>query len=143
MAVILRALRTAAPPTINPLRPLIDTRVPSALLPLDPIRYLTLIIDSVAPLMRIRSQKGAAGGGVALQIPVPLGLKQRRRMAVMWILDAASKKRSKGSGHDMFAQKVADELLAVAEGKSAVWERRVGIHKIGVSTRANLKFRTR
>lgn len=143
MAVILRALRTAAPPTINPLRPLIDTSVPSALLPLDPIRYLTLIIDSVAPLMRIRSQKGAAGGGVALQIPVPLGLKQRRRMAVMWILDAASKKRSKGSGHDMFAQKVADELLAVAEGKSGVWERRVGIHKIGVSTRANLKFRTR
>lgn len=143
MAVILRALRTAAPPTINPLRPLIDTRVPSALLPLDPIRYLTLIIDSVAPLMRIRSQKGAAGGGVALQIPVPLGLKQRRRMAVMWILDAASKKRSKGSGHDMFAQKVADELLAVAEGKSGVWERRVGIHKIGVSTRANLKFRTK
>ncbi len=143
MAVILHHLRTASPPTINPQKPLITSGISVSHLPLDPVRYLTLAIDSVAPLMRMRTQKGAAGGGVALQIPVPLGQKQRRRQAVMWILDAASKRATKGSGRDGFAQKVADELIAVAEGKSGVWDRRGTVHKLGMSARANLKFRRR
>ncbi|KAJ9635239.1 hypothetical protein H2199_008725 [Coniosporium tulheliwenetii] len=108
MSLILTHLRTASPPTINPLRPLLP--------------------------------EGAAGGGVALQIPVPLGLRQRRRTAVQWILDAATKRRNRGSGKGMFAQRVAEELVSVVEGKSSVWEKRGGVHKMGVSARANLKF---
>ena len=77
---------------------------------------------------------------MALQIPVPLGLRQRRRQAVQWILDAASKRRSRGSGRGGFAQKVAEELIAVVEGKSGVWDRRGGVHRLGVSARANLSF---
>ena len=113
---------------------------PASHLPLNPVLYMTLAIDSAAPLFRLRSQKGAAGGGVALQIPVPLTLRQRRRASIMWILDAASKKRSKGSGRSMFAHKVADELIAIVEGKSSIWEKRQGIHKLGVAARANLNF---
>lgn len=143
MAMILTHLRTASPPAVNPSRPLIPGAPPASHLPLNPILYLTLAIDSVAPLLRIRSQKGAAGGGVALQIPVPLGLRQRRRQAVQWILDAASKRRSRGSGRGGFAQKVAEELIAVVEGKSVVWDRRGGVHKLGVSARANLSFGVR
>ena len=80
---------------------------------------------------------------MALQIPIPLGLRQRRRTAVMWILDAASKRRTKGSGRTMFAHKVADELISIVEGKSSVWEKRGGIHRLGVSARANLSFGNR
>ena len=138
MARILNYLRTTPPPTVNPNRPLIPGAPPASHLPLNPVLYLTLAIDSVAPLLRIRSQKGAAGGGVALQIPVPLGLRQRRRQAVMWILDAANKRRSAGSGKGMFAQKVAQELVSIVEGKSALWDRRGGIHKLAVSARSNL-----
>ncbi|KAL9103585.1 MAG: hypothetical protein Q9163_001387 [Psora crenata] len=140
MAMILERLRTAAPPSTNPQRPLLPGAPPPSHLPLNPVLYLTLAIDSVAPLMRIRSQKGAAGGGVALQIPVPLGLRQRRRIAVNWILDAVSKRRSKGSGRSMFANKVADELISIVEGKSGVWEKRGSIHRLGVNARANLGF---
>ena len=138
MAMILERLRTAAPPTPDPLHPLIPGAPPANHLPLNPVLYLTLAIDSVAPLLRIRSQKGAAGGGVALQIPIPLGLGQRRRTAVMWILDAATKRRTRGSGRTMFAHKVADELIAIVEGRSGVWERRGGVHRLGVAARANL-----
>jgi small subunit ribosomal protein S7 len=88
--------------------------------------------------MRIRAQKGAAGGGVALQIPVPLHLRQRRRTAVEWILAAASKRRNVGSGKGSFAQRVAQELIAVVEGRSSIWERRNAIHKLGVAARANI-----
>ena len=138
MASILNHLRTASPPVVNPSRPLVPGAPPASHLPLNPILYMTLAIDSVAPLFRIRSQRGAAGGGVALQIPVPLSARQRRRQAFTWILDAASKRRTRGSGRDGFAQKVADELIAVVEGRSGVWDRRGGIHKLGVAARANL-----
>lgn len=141
--MILNHLRTANPPSVNPTRPLIPGAPPPSHLPLNPILYLTLAIDSVAPLLRIRSQKGAAGGGVALQIPVPLGLRQRRRQAVLWILDAASKRRNRGSGRGGFAQKVAEELISVVEGNSGVWDRRGGVHKLGVGARSNLSSNNR
>lgn len=141
--MILNHLRTASPPTVNPKHPLLPGAPPASQLPLNPILYLTLAIDSVAPLFRIRSQRGAAGGGVALQIPVPLTIRQRRRQAFVWILDAASKRRFRGSGRGGFAQKVAEELIAVVEGRSGVWDRRGGIHKLGVAARANLKARRR
>jgi small subunit ribosomal protein S7 len=143
MSLILTHLRTSPPPTINPARPLIPGAPPPSHLPLNPILYLTLAIDSVAPLLRIRSQKGAAGGGVALQIPVPLGLRQRRRTAVQWILTAATKRKNRGSGKGGFAQRVAEEMVAVVEGKSSVWDRRNAIHKLGVAARANLNLRRR
>lgn len=58
----------------------------------------------------------------------------------MWILDAAEKRRTRGSGHGLFALKVAEELIAVAEGRSGLWERRSAIHKLGVSARANIQL---
>ena len=143
MAMILNYLRTAPPPMVNPNRPLLPGAPPAFHLPLNPILYLTLAIDSIAPLLRIRSQKGAAGGGVALQIPVPLGLRQRRRQAVMWILDAAEKRRTVGSGRGGFATKVAQELISVVEGKSSLWERRGGVHKLAISARSNLSTKRR
>jgi small subunit ribosomal protein S7 len=109
------------------------------MLPLNPILYLTLAIDSVAPLMRIRNQRGAAGGGVALQIPAPLGEKQRRRTVLKWILDAAEKKQS-GGGKGALAKKIADEIVSIAEGRSQVWNKRDLVHKMGVSARANVKW---
>ncbi|KAJ4371249.1 hypothetical protein N0V83_004466 [Neocucurbitaria cava] len=138
MALILQHLRTSPIPTINPQRPLLPGAPPPSHLPLNPILYLTLAIDSVAPLMRIRSQRGAAGGGVALQIPVPLGQRQRRRAAIQWIMSAASKRRNMGSGKGSFAQRIAQELVAVVQGTSSIWERRNAIHKLGVAARANI-----
>ena len=138
MARILNHLRTSPPPTIDPRKPLIPGAPPASHLPLNPILYLTLAIDSVAPLLRIRQLKGAAGGGQSLPLPEPLALKQRRRAAVMWILDAASKKKFRGSGKGGFAQKVAEELIGVVEGRSSVWEKRGAVHKLGINARMNL-----
>ncbi|KAG9184921.1 hypothetical protein G6011_11751 [Alternaria panax] len=138
MALILQHLRTSPIPTINPARPLLPGAPPPSHLPLNPVLYLTLAIDSVAPLMRIRSQRGAAGGGVALQIPVPLGQRQRRRAAIQWIMAAASKRRNTGSGKGSLAQRIASELIAVVQGTSGIWDRRNAIHKLGVAARANI-----
>jgi small subunit ribosomal protein S7 len=138
MAVVLQHLRTSPIPTINPARPLLPGAPPPSHLPLNPILYLTLAIDSVAPLLRIRAQKGAAGGGVALQIPVPLSQRQRRRTAIQWILGAASKRRNLGSGKNSLGQRVAQEMISVIEGKSGIWDRRNAVHKLGVAARSNI-----
>jgi small subunit ribosomal protein S7 len=92
----------------------------------------------VAPLLRITRIKGAAGGGVALEVPYPLAVRQRRRHAFGWILDVVSKRPSKGSGKSQFAHRLAEEIIAVAEGRSSVWEKRQQIHKSGTAARANL-----
>lgn len=110
------------------------TYLPRSVLPLHPIAYLTTIIDSVAPLIKIRQQRGAAGGGASLPIPVPLGIRQRRRQAIQWILGAADGRRE-----TKLADRVSRELLNVAEGKSGVWERRALVHRLAVSSRSNVR----
>ncbi|KAK5944138.1 hypothetical protein PMZ80_003419 [Knufia obscura] len=163
MSTILSILRTAPPPQINPAFPgrtlLISdsgtptpppnanpfapvpapnetqiTSLPRSTLPLHPIEYLTTIIDSIAPLVKIRQQKGLAGGGASLPIPVPLGVRQRRRQAIQWILAAAD-----GRKEVNLAERVAKTLVDIAEGKSSIWERRSMVHRLGVSARSNVR----
>ncbi|KAI1473084.1 ribosomal protein S7 [Daldinia caldariorum] len=138
MAMILNYLRTSPAPKVSPLRPLLPGSPPPEQLPLNPLLYLTLAIDSVAPLIRIRSISGAAGGGRALELPQPIAARARRRMAVMWIMDVVRRKRSAGSGRTQFATRFAQELVFVVEGKSTVWEKRNSIHRLGTAARANL-----
>ena len=73
-----------------------------------------------------------------MQIPVPLSKRQRRRTAIEWILGAASKMRNVGSGKNSLGQRVAQEMISVIEGKSGVWDKRNGVHKLGVAARANI-----
>ncbi|KAH6842806.1 ribosomal protein S7 domain-containing protein [Chaetomium sp. MPI-CAGE-AT-0009] len=138
MAIILQYLRTSPPPRLDPSKPLLPGAPPAAHLPLDPVLYLALAIDSVAPLVKMRGFKGLAGGGKSLEVPMPLRERQRRRTAFGWILDAVRKKKSKGSGRTMFPHRVAEEIVAVVEGKSSVWDKRMQVHKAGTSNRANL-----
>ncbi|CAN8097660.1 unnamed protein product [Discula destructiva] len=138
MARVLTYLRTSPPPKVNPLRPLLPGSPPPEHLPLNPNLYLMLAIDSVAPLIRIRGFTGLAGGGKALEVPVPLGKRARRRIAWLWLIDAVDKKPSMGSGKKQFAHRIGEEIVAIIEGRSSVWDRRNMLHKTGTSVRANM-----
>jgi small subunit ribosomal protein S7 len=61
----------------------------------------------------------------------------------MWILAAAARRKNRGSGKNMFAQRIAEELISVVEGRSSVWDQRNALHKQGVAARANLFFKPR
>ncbi|EWG39092.1 hypothetical protein FVEG_02085 [Fusarium verticillioides 7600] len=138
MAIVMNYLRTAPPPIYSPKYPLLPGTPPASHLPLNPILYITVAVDSVAPLLKIRNVAGAGGGGRALELPVPLGLRQRRRVAFKWILDVINKKPSKGSGRKQFPYRIAEEIVAVVEGRSGVWEKRKVVHKLGTAARANV-----
>lgn len=138
MAMVLNYLQTSPAPKLSPARPLLPGHPPAAQLPLDPVRYMTLAIDSVAPLIKIRSYAGQAGGGAALQVPVPLAARQRRRTVFMWLLDIVNKKPSRGSGRTMLAHRIGEEVVAIVEGRSSLWEKRQLLHKQGTSARVNV-----
>ncbi|KAI8948972.1 ribosomal protein S7 domain-containing protein [Xylaria longipes] len=138
VSLILNYLRTSPPPKISPLRPLLPGSPPPAQLPLNPLLYLTLAIDSVAPIVRVRSLKGMAGGGTALDVPEPINARARRRQVIMWVLDIVNKKRSMGSGRKQFAARFGQEIIAVIEGRSDAWNRRELLHKMSTGARANL-----
>ncbi|KAL2821338.1 ribosomal protein S7 domain-containing protein [Aspergillus cavernicola] len=137
MSIILDHLRSSPPPSINYKRSLLPGPPPPQL-PLNPVLYLTLIIDSVAPLIKLRNQKGIVGGGASVQVPAPLPERTRRRTAIRWIIDASDKRRD-----SKFAQRVAAELVAVAEGRSGVWEKKEHAHKLAVAGRVNVGFKQR
>lgn len=138
MAEVLTHLRTAPAPRPNPMRPLLSSSLPAHHLPLNPAAYLATAIDSVAPLLRITSLAGAAGGGAALQIPKPLQQRQRRRTAITWMLEASEKRKG---GLSSFSKRFAEEVISVVEGKSAAWEKRAGVHRLAVTARNNLTNR--
>lgn len=137
MGMILNYLRTAPPPKLSSDTPLLPTAPPAANLPLDPAEYLKVVVDSVAPLMKTRGFPGLAGGGRALPIPMPLRTRQRRRRAVLWMLEAVEKRPSKGSGKKQFAHRFAEEVVAIAEGRSKVWDKRAQLHREVTLLRAN------
>lgn len=139
--MVMNFLRTAPAPIYSPKYPLLPGSPPASHLPLNPILYITLAIDSVAPLLSIRNIAGAGGGGRALELPSPLNVRQRRRLAIQWILDVVEKKPSKGSGRKQFAHRIADEIIAVVEGRSTVWEKRRQVHKVATAARANVNSR--
>lgn len=143
MSMVMNYLRTSPAPIYSPKFPLLPGTPPASHLPLNPVLYLTIAIDSVAPLLKIRYLKGAAGGGRALEEPIPLPLRQRRRTALSWILDTVNKKPSKGSGRKQFAHRLAEEIVAVIEGRSSVWEKRRIIHKLGTAARINVGTKKR
>jgi len=115
---ILAHLRTLPAPKPREGTPLLPGTPALSTLPLDPVQYLQTAIDSVSPLVKISMLKG--GGGAKQPVPYPLRLRQRRRFALTWISAAADKKRDRLG----FAERFADEVVAVVEGRSSAWEKR-------------------
>lgn len=72
-------------------------------------------------------------------IPSPLNIRQRRRQALVWISAAADKR----SDRARLAERFADEVVAVVEGRSAAWERRSQVHRMAILARANVAVQGR
>lgn len=137
MSTILTHLRTSPPPKPPPTLPLrLPPGVTPSSLPLSPTLYLTVIIDSIAPLLKIRQRRGILGGGASLPIPVPLSERNRRRIAIKWVLDAAERRKEVSCG-----ERVAKVLVDAIEGRSqAVWDKRNTVHRMGVAGRSNMRY---
>ncbi|KAJ3301860.1 hypothetical protein HDV03_000269 [Kappamyces sp. JEL0829] len=88
-------------------------------------------IDRIAPLVKVG---GFKRGGRNVLYPKPLTQRQSRRIAIDWVADAASKKKSR----QRFGERIGTELVGVLQDNSALLQKREMVHKQAVANRSNL-----
>lgn len=99
----------------------------------DPVEVLHSTLDKLGPLVTTRTElTGTAKNKI---VPVPLTKKQRDRFAFKWILEASKNKKS-----PELAVRLAEEIIAANEGKSAGYDKKAQMHKTATSNRANLRL---
>ena len=92
-----------------------------------------IAIDLASPLVRIMTIKKS---GKNEQAPIPLNERQRRRRAIVWILDASDKRSDRD-----FSKRLAMEVIAICNGTSNVYLQKTALHKLAVAQRANASVR--
>ncbi|KAI9261099.1 30S ribosomal protein S7p/S5e [Sporodiniella umbellata] len=95
----------------------------------DCYEALRTAIETAGPLLKISSTKK---GSKVVYVPTALRERQRRRRAIMWMLEASSKRPEKS-----FEERFAAEIWDVNEGVSSVLQKKLQVHKQALANRAN------
>ncbi|KAI7903260.1 30S ribosomal protein S7p/S5e [Cokeromyces recurvatus] len=95
----------------------------------DPYEVLLESIAEASPLFKLSSMKK---GSKVVYVPTPLRDRQRRRRAIVWMLEAAKKR-----GEKTFAERFAAEVYDVSQGTSTVLQKKLQLHKQALANRAN------
>ena len=95
----------------------------------DPYEMLYDAIDNTSPLLKLTTTKK---GSKAIHVPTPLRLRQRRRRAIVWMLESATKRPEK-----TFEERFATEVYEVIQGTSPALQKKAQIHKQALANRAN------
>ncbi|KAJ1855074.1 hypothetical protein GGH12_001764 [Coemansia sp. RSA 1822] len=101
----------------------------------DPMRVLSDAINLACPLM---DTKSARQGSKVVQVPRALSLRQRRRRAIVWILDSADRRNER-----CFSMRLSGELQAIVNGTSGVLEKKLLLHKAVLANRSFIRTQTR
>ncbi|GAA5805329.1 30S ribosomal protein S7p/S5e [Helicostylum pulchrum] len=95
----------------------------------DAYAVLLESIESASPLLKLSSTKK---GSKVVHVPTALRDRQRRRRAIVWMLDAAKKR-----GEKSFEERFAAEVFDVSQGTSLVLQKKQQVHKQALANRAN------
>ncbi|KAF9970437.1 hypothetical protein BGZ73_006851 [Actinomortierella ambigua] len=97
----------------------------------DPYEIVLDAIAQASPILKLTAIKK---GSKVLQVPTPMTERQRRRKAIVWILEASdSRKRAE----KYFGHRLASEMLAVVNGNSGALRKKEALHKMALANRAN------
>jgi ribosomal protein S7 len=96
----------------------------------DPYKILIDAIELCSPMMTIRSGKK---GSKVVYIPKPLNLRQRRRKAILWILEACKKRNEKA-----FPLRLSGEIQDIINKNSKILNKKDELHKMVLANRANI-----
>ncbi|KAI8897847.1 ribosomal protein S7 domain-containing protein [Globomyces pollinis-pini] len=99
----------------------------------NPLERFDAALDKVAPLIKITSSKRASK---SILTPTPLNERERRRIAIKWIIEAADKKKK--VSNLPFGERIGKEMLAILNDDSALLAKRESVHKQAVQERSSL-----
>ncbi|KAF7731400.1 hypothetical protein EC973_000208 [Apophysomyces ossiformis] len=95
----------------------------------EPYSVLSEAIEAASPLLKLTSTKK---GSKVVHVPTALRERQRRRRAIVWILEAAKKRNEK-----TFEERFAGEVYDISQGTSSVLQKKQQLHKQALANRAN------
>lgn len=98
----------------------------------DPRHVFNKALKKVSPLLEVR---GRRVGGANYQIPFQVRGERRFNLGCRWVIEAAHERKGK-----RMAEKLADEILAAANGEGAAMRKRETMHKMAESNKAFAHF---
>ncbi|KAF9433858.1 hypothetical protein BGZ76_008885 [Entomortierella beljakovae] len=101
----------------------------------DPYQVVLDGLELASPILKLTALKK---GSKVLQVPCPMTERQRRRKAIVWILEASDKRK----GEKMFKDRLASEFLAVVNGNSGALLKKNQQHKMALANRANASLKS-
>ncbi len=99
----------------------------------DPLEIFRKAIQNVAPAVEIRPRRV---GGATYQVPMEVREERRFTLAIRWIKKYATERRDR-----TMASKLANELMAAANGEGGAMKRREEMHRSADANRAFSHFR--
>ena len=98
----------------------------------EPIDVFQDAIKNVRPLMEIKPKRI---GGAVYQVPVEVNQERGATIAMRWIITNSAKKKGKA-----MQEKLANEIMASANGDSESIRKRESVHRMAEANRAFAHF---
>jgi small subunit ribosomal protein S7 len=102
----------------------------------DPIKVFSKALDNIRPTMEVRPRRI---GGAAYQVPMPVRGNRKDSLAIRWLVAATRTKPN--SEFKTYAEKLASELFAAANGEGVAVKKRQEVEKVAEANRAFSHFR--
>ena len=98
----------------------------------DPRHVFNKALKKISPLLEVR---GKRVGGANYQVPYQVRGERRFALGSRWLIEAANGRKGKP-----MCIRLADEIMAAAEGEGAAVRKRETVHKMAESYRAFAHF---
>lgn len=98
----------------------------------DPLEIFDEALKNVSPMLEVKSKRV---GGANYQIPMQVRAERRTQLAYRWILTAA-----RGVKGKPMAEKLANELIAAAEGTGEAVKKKQDVQRMAEANRAFAHF---
>jgi len=98
-----------------------------------PVEVLEQAVKSLTPVLEVRSRRV---GGANYQVPVEVGPRRARTLAVRWLVQFARERREKG-----MPQKVAGEILDAINQQGGAYKRKDDMYRMAQANKAFAHYR--
>ena len=98
-----------------------------------PVEVLEEAIKELTPVLEVRSRRV---GGATYQVPVEVGARRARTLAVRWLVSYARNRREKS-----MADRLAQEILDATQQQGAAWKRKDDILRMAQANKAFAHYR--
>ncbi len=98
-----------------------------------PVEVLDEAIKELTPVLEVRSRRV---GGATYQVPVEVGARRARTLAVRWLVQFARGRREKA-----MAERLANETLDAIQQQGGAWKRKDDIYRMAQANKAFAHYR--